>query len=417
MFPWQEMIQLMIGGVVAVYGEPMFWMVVMLITYQYWQLQKSQQRMFGLKTFSLSHQVTMTVFLGSFGGVVGSFLLTMLGVDVNQLGLGYIWPVAILLMAINMRYLCFAYAGGLVAMSKVLFGWPVVDVPQLLVLVAVLHITESILIGISGQYGSMPVILRRANGRLVGAFNLQNFWPLPLILMSAVTVPEANITAGMLNMPEWWPLLPATTVAPEGYQWMYVMIPVVAALGYTDVAIASSPARRRCKSAMYLAIYSILLLGLALLSVKYRWLQIFAAIASPLGHELLIQLDIRRELEGTPLYVPPLHGVMVLDTVIDSPAYKAQLKPGDILLNFHGVSVDNPSQLAAALAGAPPKFVLEFMRNGRFLQHKMSLAKEEPRLGVILVPNGNELQYIELAEDKILLWEWFKKKIGKNNKQ
>jgi len=413
MFPWQEILQLMIGGVVAVYGEPMFWMVVLLIVYQYWQLQKSQRRMFGIETFSLVQQVTMTIFFGSIGGVLGSFLLTMMGVDVNQIGLNYMWPVAILLMAIHMRYLCFAYAGGLVALSTVLFGWPVVDVPQVLVLVAILHITESILIAISGHYGNMPVILRRTDGRLVGAFNLQNFWPLPLILMSAVAVPDANIPSSMLSMPDWWPLLPVAGVAPEGHQWMYAMIPVVAALGYTDLAITSSPPMRRRRSALYLAIYSILLFVLALLSAQYTWLQSLAALASPLGHELLVQLDIRREMEGTPRYVPPLHGVMVLDTVIDSPAYKAQLKPGDILLNFHGLSVDHPRQLAVVLSSVPPKFVLEFMRNGRIMQRNVSLAKEEPLLGVILVPNGNERQYIELVEDKILLWEWVKKTIGK----
>lgn len=414
MFPWEEILRLMIGGVVAVYGEPMFWMVVALIAYQYWQVQKGQRRMFGVDAFSLTQQVIMMIFFGSIGGVIGSFLLTVLGVNVNQLGLNYIWPVAIILMAINMRYLCFAYAGGLVALSSVIIGWPNVNVPQVLVLVAILHITESILIVISGRYGSMPVILRRADGQLVGAFTLQNFWPLPLILMSAVAVPDYNITPSMLSMPDWWPLLPVASAAPEGHQWMYVLIPVVAVLGYTDLAIASSPQVRRCKSGMYLMVYSILLLTLALLSVKYKWLQMLAALASPLGHELLIQLDSRRELEGTPRYVPPPHGVMVLDTVIDSPAYKAQLKPGDILLNLHGIVVDSPSQLAVALEAVPPKFVLELMRNGRIMQRNISLAKEEPILGVILVPNGNELQYIELEEDKLWLWEWWKEKVRKN---
>ena len=413
MFPWLEILQLMIAGVVSVYLTPMFWVVAALITYQYWQLQKSQRSMFGVGTFSLTQQVKITIVLGSIGGVIGSFLLTMMGVNINQIGLSYIWPIAILLMVINMRYLCFAYAGGLVAMSAVLFGWPLVDVPQILVLVAILHITESILIAISGHCGSMPVILKRSDGRLVGGFNLQNFWPIPLILMSTVTVPNAEISSGMLNMPDWWPLLPVAAAAPEGYQWMYIMIPVMAALGYTDFAIASSPQKRRQTSALYLAAYSILLLTLALLSVKYKWLQFLAALVSPLGHELLIQLDIRRELTGTPRYVPPIHGVMVLDTVLKSPANKAGLKPGDILLKLHGLSVDKPNLLVDALEFAPAEFVLEFMRNGQLLQRKIIRAKDEPMLGVISVPNGNEGKFIELAEDKFWLWEWFKDKLDK----
>ncbi|MBC8015605.1 MAG: PDZ domain-containing protein [Sporomusaceae bacterium] len=412
MFPWQDTLQLMVRGVIAAYGQPMFWLVVVLIAYQYRQVQKGQKRMFGIETFSVSQQVIIAVSLGSAGGIVGGFLLMVVGVDINQLGFSYIWPVAILLMAINMRYLCFAYAGGLVALSKALFGWPNVDVPQVLMLVAILHITESILIVMSGRFGSMPAIVRRKDGQMVGAFNLQNFWPLPLLVMSAMAVPDANVPSSVINMPDWWPLLPVA-LAPEGHKWMYSMIPVVAALGYTDLAIASSPQGRRRRSGLYLGAYSIILLTLALLSVHYHWLQLIAALASPLGHELLVQLDSKRELEGIPRYVPPPQGVMILDTVIDSPAYKAGLKPGDILLNLHGITVDAPSQLADALTLVPAVFVLELMRNGRIMQRKVGLAKGLI-LGVILVPSGNEIQYIELVEDKIWIVEWFKRKVGKD---
>lgn len=413
MFPWQDILQLVIGGVVTVYFEPMFWLVILLIIYQYWKVQKSQRRMLSVDAFSLPQQVIMTVFFGSVGGVIGSFLLTLMGVNLSQLGLAYIWPVAIILMVVNARYLCFAYAGGLVALSNVLFGWPVVDVSQVLVLVAILHITESILIVMSGRYGSMPVILRREDGQLVGAFNLQNFWPLPLVLMSAVAVPDFQISPNMLSMPDWWPLLPVIHAAPAGHQWMYHMIPVVAALGYTDLAIASSPQMRRRKSAMYLAAYSLVLLALALLSLQYKWLQLIAAIASPLGHEILVQLDSRRELEGPPRYVPPLQGVMILDTVIDSPAYKAGLEPGDILLKFDGLVVNNPMQLGVALETLPDTFSLEYLRNGRIRQKKIRFIKGKSVLGVILVPSGDELHYIQLVEDKILLWEWFKGLLAK----
>ena len=179
MFPWQELIRLSIGGAVAAFFEPVFWMLLALVGYQYWQLQKSQKRMFGVCGFSLTQQVVLASLLGSIGGILGTFLLTLAGTNVDQLGLQYIWPVAILLMLVNMRFLCFAYAGGLVALAKAVFGWPVVDVPQVLVLVAVLHITESILIAISGSYGSMPVILQRKNGQLVGPLICKTFGRFP----------------------------------------------------------------------------------------------------------------------------------------------------------------------------------------------------------------------------------------------
>jgi hypothetical protein len=416
MFPWQELMRLSIGGVVAAYFEPIFWMIIALVGYQYWQLQKSQMRMFGVCGFSLSQQIILAILLGSIGGMLGSFLLTLVGINVDQLGLSYIWPVAIVLMAVNMRFLCFAYAGGLVALSKVLFGWPAVNVSQVLVLVAILHITESILIAISGYYGSMPVILRRKNGQLVGAFNLQNFWPLPLLLMSAVAIPQLNVPESVLAMPDWWPLLPITKSLPEGHIWMYAMVSVVAALGYSDIAVASSPQMRRRKSSLHLGAYSIILLALALLSVHYSWLQAVAAVVSFAGHEMLIQIDNHQELEGVPRYVPSPKGLKVLDTVIDTPAPKAGIKSGDILLNLHDMEINTREQLAEAITLAPAEFFLHILRNGTIIERKVTFSKGQRMLGVILVPEGNELYYVQLTEDRFWLWEKVKKVWGKNRK-
>jgi hypothetical protein len=409
-FPWQDILQFILGGALSVYFEPMFWLVLALVGYQYWQMQRSQQRMFGVAGYSLLGQLLLAAVYGTAGGVLGSFLLTVVGINLQRLGLSYIWPVALLLMAINMRFLCFAYAGGLVALSKALFGWPDVHVPQVLALVAVLHITESILIAVSGRYGAMPLFLRQPGGRLVGAFSLQNFWPLPLVLLAAVAVPGGEVSGDMVNMPDWWPLLPLGVEPPAGHQWVYAMLPVVAALGYSDIAVASSPGARRRQSAFHLALYSIVLLGLALLSEQYVWLQVIAALASPLGHELLIQYDNRREMAGIPRYVPPERGLMVLDTVPDTPARKLGLQPGDILLSMSGMPLNSGYDLAAAVAYAPLECGLEIERNGQISRSQVKFGSGERKLGVILVPEGHEQHYVEMTKDRFLIWEWLKKK-------
>lgn len=405
MFPWQEVIRLSVSGAAAAFFEPVFWMLVALIAYQYWQLQKSQKRMFGVCTFSLTQQVVLASMLGGVGGIVATFLLTLAGVNVEQLGLSYIWPVAILLMMIHMRFLCFAYAGGLVALAGAVLGWPVVEVPQVLMLVGILHITESLLIAMSGSYGCMPILLRHRNGQVTGAFTLQNFWPLPLLLMAAVATPESSIPQGVLNMPDWWPLVPVREMLPEGHTWMYALLPVVAALGYTDMAVASSPQKRRFLSALHLGIYSILLLILAFLSVRYTWLQAIAAFVSFVGHELVIQVDSRQELEAPPRFVPTAEGLMVLDTVVDTPARKAGIQPGDSILEINNRPIATREQLAEALFLAPAVFTIKFRREGCILVKKANFTKGHRMLGVIVVPEGNELYYVQLAEDRFWLWE------------
>ncbi|WP_371372038.1 PDZ domain-containing protein [Sporomusa aerivorans] len=412
MFPWSDITLLIVRGALGVLFDFNFWLILALVGYQYWQMQKRQRQMFGVYNYTLTQQMMLAGAYGLLGGIAGSWLLTLVGVTLNQLGLNYIWPVALALMLVNMRFLCFAYAGGLVALSNVLFGWPNVNVPQVLALVAVLHITESLLIAVSGGYSAMPMIIKRADGRLVGAFSLQNFWPLPLVILAAVAVPESTVPGGIIKMPEWWPLLPLAEMPPADSQWIYVMAPVVAALGYTDMAIASLPRERRRRSALHLAAYSIILLIMALMSAKYPWLQAIAAIMSPVGHEFLIQLDNRREMEAPPRFVPPPAGLMVLDTVVDTPTAKV-LVPGDIILSLGSQPVNSRYDLAAAISYAPEKFSIVFERNGKQLIKNLSFKGNERRLGVILVPDGDETVYAEMSDERYGLIDWLKDKYKK----
>lgn len=413
MFPWEQVLQLVLRQTIAVFFEPVFWIIVAFLGVQYWQTKRSQTRMFGTAIYSLRQQLLLAAFYGSIGGVVASMMLTFVGVTLNQLGFNYIWPLALLIMMINTRFLCFAYAGGLVALSSVVFGWPVVNVPQVLALVAILHVTESLLIALSSRYSAMPLFIKRDDGRLVGAFSLQNFWPLPLVLLVAAASPGGESLANSVKMADWWPLIPIGMEPPEGQHWIYAMMPVVAALGYTDMAVTSPPYKRRLRSALHLGIYSIILLALAVLSAKYQWLQIIAALVCPLGHELLIQLDNKEETEGAPLFVPPEKGVMVLDTVTDTPARKLGLQPGDIIYSLAGMPINCGSDLAGAIAYAPPAFDIVYNRQGREKVKTMKFFKNERRLGIILVPEGHEQYYAVMATEKIAFLEWFQKRRNK----
>lgn len=408
MFPWQDVLKFIVSRTLEVYFDPAFWIILALVGCQYWQMQRSQQKMFGVKIYSLRHQILLAAFYGTLGGLLGSFLLTVVGITLNQLGFNYIWPLALVLMMIHTRFLCFAYAGGLVALSKVLFGWPEVNVPQVLALVAILHVTESLLIAVGGRYSALPMFLRRDDGRLVGAFSLQNFWPLPLVLLMAAAVPGGDIVSpGTVKMPDWWPVLPLGLDLPEGKRWIYAMMPVVAALGYTDMAITSTPRERRIASALHLALYSITLLVLSLLSAKHTWLQVIAALVCPLGHELLIQLDNRRETGGTPRFVPPPRGVMVLDTVLDTPARKYNLRTGDIIYSLNNMPVQNGGDLAMAIAYAPDEFTLVVGRKDKTVERKVKFDRGERRLGVILVPEGHEQYYAVMSQERFAILDWF----------
>ena len=200
--PWLELFQLLVLTMLTVLVEPLFWIVMAIVAFQYRQMQRNQLAMFGVAGPPLSRQIFWAFLYGTFGGVMGSVVLTLVGVNIERMGFQYIWPLAITLALINMRFLCFAYAGGLVAISNALFGWPNVDVPQVLALVAALHVTESVLIAISRRYGATPVIIKHGE-RLVGGFNLQNFWPLPLVVLGTVAMQSGALPEGVFHTPDW----------------------------------------------------------------------------------------------------------------------------------------------------------------------------------------------------------------------
>lgn len=398
MFPWIEIANLLFLTTLSVFLEPLFWLVMSLVAYQYWNMQKNQIAMFGVSGVPYSKQIGWATLYGTVGGLVGSFALTLIGVNIERLGIEYIWPLAIALAMVNMRFLCFAYAGGVVAAVSAVFGWPNVDVASVLALVGALHITESALIFISGKYSAVPVILKQGD-RLVGAFNLQNFWPLPLVVLGTVAMSMTGLPEGFLNMPDWWPLLPLHLEAPEGKQWVYVMFPVVAALGYTDMAVSSTPRQRRNSSALSLALYSSVLLVMALLSAKFAWLQLPAALLSPLGHEYLVRRGNRLEMEAEPRYVPPARGVMVLDVLPGSMSDLLGLRSGDIILGLAGVATDRGAELAYAIDYAPESFRITFQRDGKELAVVGKFMPSERQLGIILVPEGHERYFVTLDEE------------------
>ena len=79
-------------------------------------------------------------------------------------------------------------------------------------------------------------------------------------------------------MPGWWPLLKPGAGDPQTLT--YIIMPVVAALGYGDLTIARTPLEKSRLSALYLSIYSLVLLILAVLSEESRSFALAAALFS-----------------------------------------------------------------------------------------------------------------------------------------
>ena len=405
MFLLGQLLPLILDGMRRAVFNELFWVVVVLVALQYRRTARIKEKLTGFEikqgffkniflNIGFIRETLLSVGFGLLGGFLGSLLMVLIGLTLSDSGLLYLWPLAIILMLIDARFLCFAYAGGILALSCLLFGFPKINIPQLIGLVAVLHMVESVLILISGHMGAVPAYIKNRAGRIVGGFTLQKFWPIPLV---ALVVMGRGYIADGIDMPRWWPLI-SSGLPGDPNSYIYSLLPVVAGLGYGDVAIARTPGEKSRISALFLGLYSFTLLFLAVVADRSRLLALLAAIFAPLGHELVIYLSKQVEFVNQPYYVPSGRGVMALEVFPGTPAWQAGLRSGDTVAEINGRSVSDKANLDLLLEMTYCIFELAYLKAGeKDLRRVRAYLRHGQSFGILPVPEGNEVEYMEIT--------------------
>lgn len=398
-------------GFLGIPLTPFFYVAILLVYLQYRRQVALERQLFGVRVTAAESQTIRSIGFGILGGILTTLLTSALGVVLNPTDFLYVWILAVILVFFNVRFICFAYSGGILSfvalILKTLPEYPIswsllaniytdlraLSIPHLLSLVAILHLIEALLVALQGGAGAAPVFLQSKRGRLIGGFFLQKFWILPL---AAVVV-----TGGAgLQPPAWWTILPIA-----GLQGLQVM-PIPAVLGYSGVALSRHPMEKAARTAKYLAIYAVLLLAMSIIGAKYAppilWL---AALFAPIAHELLIKWEMEDEKLRQPLFVNPLQGIRILSVLPGSPAESMELRSGDTIVKANGVPVNTPFDLHFAFNQNPAFIKLEVVDEQgeiRFVG-KPRFTGESHNLGLILVPDDAVKEYVRL--DTIPLWK------------
>ncbi|NLO89858.1 MAG: PDZ domain-containing protein [Clostridia bacterium] len=386
MIAFLKIIPFILEGFIASVFQPLFWVVVMMVAFLNLKQLRLKETLFGIKDESLLFYTALSFFYGLVGGFLGSFLMVLFGVSITAIGIGYLWIVAMLLLLVHPRFLCFSYAGGIISLSSLLFGFPKVDVPQLMGLVAILHMVESLLILTSGHISTIPIYIRNDRGELVGGYSLQMYWPIPIV---ALLIMSKNIFPGeWLNMPDWWPLIkPDITGNLDNI--LYVLYPVIAALGYGDLALAHSPKKKVQKAALNLAVYSLILLFLCVVVSHFRTpvLYLLPALFGPIGHEVVVFIGQRQELKGEPIFLNPPEGIMILEVLKGSFAEKLGLSPRDVILKVNDVPVNTMNELQEAFDINPWWATVEYFKDAEKKTRVDTIKKKiDDSFGIIPVP-------------------------------
>ena len=383
---------------------PAFWLLVVVVSLQIRRQAKIKEDMFQMRREPVTGLVAATIAAGMAGGILASMLLLLLGISASGVRLEHMWVLALLLMLIRQRFFCFAYAGGLLSIGHCILSWPSVHVEQVLGLVAVLHCTEAFLLLTTGHRNALPVYLREQSGKIIGGFLMQMTWPLPMMMLFPMEASITQIQTDFFIFPDWWPLIGHGTVDNV----MFLLLPVFAAIGYSDVAVCQSIAQKARQSAWLLLIYSGVLLLLVMLTAGQGVWQLVPALFAPLGHEAMIQYGKQAEQCCSGYYQAPKQGVLILDVQRGSPAAVAGLRREDIIYQMNGQPLENRQQFLKQQFLLPDDVLVEYVRQNKRKVCQMRMGTwQQP--GIITAPDEACSIYWTIQEDEGLIKFLYKK--------
>jgi hypothetical protein len=387
--------------------QPFYYIAVLFIILQYRRQISLERKLYHVRLHSLINEVIRVIFWGCGAGVIASIAMAFIGIQLSGITVILLWGIALLLSFIRVRFLCFAYAAGILGLCQLILSWfslpdawsnhswimavTEIHLPSLLALVAILHGVEALLIRLQGSRIATPIFIEGKRGKIIGGYDLQGFWPVPLMLL-------LPISGQGFNLP-WTPLF-AMEHGAAG--WMFIGFPVL--IGFSEMTTSKLPARKVQASALMLAYYSFALLALAILSYFWSPLVWLAVIASIAMHEAVIWYSAWSEERQTPLYVHDERGLRILAVVPGSAAQELEIEAGEIIHRINGVRIQNKEQLHEAMGINSAFCRLEILNNeghNKFLKRAL-FAGEHHELGMILAPDEKALYYMEKRQLRLM---------------
>jgi len=386
-------------ALLQLFTQPFYYIAVILIALIYHRQLLQERRLFHVRLQSSITQTIRALLGGIVIGVIVSVVSIFLGAHLTLASVICIWAATLVLALFRIRYLCFAYAAGLLGVVQfglnVASGWQpegwlgsvtealrALDMPALLVLAALLHLGEAMLVRLQGVSMASPLLFEGKRGKLVGGYQLQHFWPVPLLILVPVTGSGAELA--------WNPLLNA------GGGYMLMALPIL--LGFGEVTQSMLPGQKVQISAKRLLFYGTGLLVLSLLAAWWSPLMVVAALAAFIGHEFLVWYSGFEEQHRSPVFVHPVHGLKVLGVIPDSPAEELGIEAGETLYKVNGVMVHSPEELHRALRMNPAFCKLEVRNHqgeSKFMQRAI-YEGEHHQLGVLMAPDNHEAWAVQL---------------------
>ncbi|WP_027308015.1 PDZ domain-containing protein [Caloramator sp. ALD01] len=337
--------------------EPIFWIMFFILFFQYKRLESIQKDVYGVVKYKKMEMMASSLLAGILSGMFVSILITVFGITFGRLeGAIFIIILSLLLvMLFDSHFICLSYSGGIISLLSLILNFlnvrgivnisqiPIlrsflnIDVTAILILVALLHLVESILMYFDGARFPVPMFFRK-NNKIVGGFLLTRFWIIPLMILILLSL--TPVSGDTIPTPDWWPLIRPDGMPKDLQDAVFSLTPLFAILGYGDFTISRLPKQKVKESSLNLFIFSITLFVLVVLSMKIYVFKYIAAIFSPVFHEFIIVLNRKKEKTLDSLWENTYDGIKILDVVPNSPAEKMGIETGDKIIAINNRRVN-----------------------------------------------------------------------------
>jgi hypothetical protein len=288
------------------------------------------------------------ILTGLVTGFAGGILTVALGLYIEPDGLQTFLIIMVLLAFINHRFINPSYAGGLISIYALIFGYDRIHVPSMLTLIAVVQLMEAVLVYLNRKHDNIPIFIQH-NGKLTGAFIKQKYYAVPFIMLTLTSIPYTvwNTTIN-LN----WGTIFKTGLLAVGNA-VFFLTGAISVTNYSSIAISTSPEEKCRNDSIKFLAGSLLLLIIAFFSGKNEVFKWIGAIFALLYREIMYQHALYRERKKQPLYTVAQRGLRILEIVPDGTAEKMKMKRGEIILTVNGKPVQTEDGIRHVLAKSP----------------------------------------------------------------
>lgn len=403
----QALLQLLIN--------PFYYVGICFVILQYRRQISLERKLFHTKLHSILSQTWQTLLWGLIGGIAASIVMAFIGATIQVEAVLILWVIALLLLFIRVRFLCWAYAIGLIGILQSIWifiptlhtvtglSWltePLLalNMPSLLALIAILHVVEALLVRTRGARTGTPMFYESKRGKIVGGYQLQGFWPVVLFLV----VP---FQGGGTLLP-WTPLLGAGLWSGG---WTIIGFPMM--IGFADITLSRLPEEKAKLSSNLLFMYAGAVLLLAALAYLGPVATLIACLGCILLHEGLRMYSRWDESNRKPYFVEDPRGLKILGVLPGSAGDEMGIQAGEIIHKVNGLPIRSKHELhhAMQLNSAFCKLeVLNLAGESKFLKRPM-FSGEHHQLGILLVPDQDAPYYVE--EKPVHFWRYLRRKL------